>query len=109
MCASPVTAVAAVIAETPAIARDALDLIDVNYEPLPVVTETEKALAAGAPQLHDDAPGNQAFHWSFANGDADGAFNNAEVVIRHRFVQQRLIPNAMETRGAVASWQPGAG
>jgi carbon-monoxide dehydrogenase large subunit len=101
-------AVAAVIAETPAIARDALDLIDVNYEPLPVVTETEKALAAGAPQLHDEAPGNQAFHWSFANGDADAAFNNAEVIIRHRFVQQRLIPNAMETRGAVASWQPGA-
>jgi carbon-monoxide dehydrogenase large subunit len=101
-------AVAAVVAETPAIARDARDLIDVNYEPLPVVTETEKALAGGAPQLHDDAPGNQAFHWSFANGDADGAINNAEVVIRHRFVQQRLIPNAMETRGAVASWQPGA-
>src|SRR6476469_810427 len=74
--------VAAVIAETPAIARDALDLIDVNYDPLPVVTETEKALAAGAPQLHDEAPGNQAFHWSFANGDADAAFNNAEVVIR---------------------------
>ena len=101
-------AVAAVVAETPAIARDALDLIDVNYEPLPVVTETEKALAGGAPQLHDEAPGNQAFHWSFANGDADGAINNAEVVVRHRFVQQRLIPNAMETRGAVASWQPGA-
>ncbi len=100
--------VAAVIAETPAIARDALDLIDVNYDPLPVVTETEKALAAGAPQLHDEAPGNQAFHWSFANGDADAAFNNAEVVIRQRFVQQRLIPNAMETRGAVAHWQPGA-
>jgi carbon-monoxide dehydrogenase large subunit len=101
-------AVAAVVAETPAIARDARDLIDVNYEPLPVVTETEKALAEGAPQLHDDAPSNQAFHWSFANGDADGAINNAEVVVRHRFVQQRLIPNAMETRGAVASWQPGA-
>jgi carbon-monoxide dehydrogenase large subunit len=101
-------AVAAVVAETPAIARDARDLIEVNYEPLPVVTETEKALAAGAPQLHDDAPGNQAFHWSFANGDADGAIDTAEVVVRHRFVQQRLIPNAMETRGAVASWQPGA-
>ncbi len=101
-------AVAAVVAETPAIARDARDLIDVNYEPLPVVTETEKALAEGAPQLHDEAPGNQAFHWSFANGDADGAFNNAEVIVRHRFVQQRLVPNAMETRGAVASWQPGA-
>lgn len=100
--------VAAVIAETPAIARDARDLIDVSYEPLPTVTETEKALAPGAPQLHADAPNNQAFHWSFSNGDPDGAFNNAEVVVRHRFVQQRLIPNAMEPRGTVANWNSGA-
>ncbi|HEU5349433.1 MAG TPA: xanthine dehydrogenase family protein molybdopterin-binding subunit, partial [Ktedonobacterales bacterium] len=100
--------VAAVVAETPAQARDALDLIEVHYEPLPVITDAEKALAPGAPQLHDDIPNNQAFHWSFTNGDADGAINNAEVVIRQRFVQQRLIPNAMETRGAVANWQPGA-
>jgi carbon-monoxide dehydrogenase large subunit len=100
--------VAAVIAETPAQARDALDLIDVRYDPLPVVTDAQKALAPGAPLVHEDAPGNQAFHWSFANGDAEGAINNAEVVVRHRFVQQRLVPNAMEPRGAVASWQPGA-
>jgi aerobic carbon-monoxide dehydrogenase large subunit len=100
--------VAIVIAESPDIARDALALIDVDYEALPVVTTQEQAMASSAPQLHDDAPGNQAFHWTFANGDADAAFRDAEVVVKHRFVQQRLIPNAMEPRSAVASWNPGA-
>jgi carbon-monoxide dehydrogenase large subunit len=99
--------VAAVVASSPYIARDALDLIDVQYEPLPVVTTQETALAPGAPQLHEEAPGNQAFHWKFATGDVDQAFNDAEIVIKQRFNQQRLIPNAMETRGAVAQWDPG--
>lgn len=99
--------VAAVVASTQYIAQDALDLIEVEYEPLPVVTNQEAALAAGAPQLHADAPGNLAFHWKFANGDPDSAFAQAEVTLKHRFVQQRLIPNAMETRGAVAQWIPG--
>ncbi|HEV2238217.1 MAG TPA: xanthine dehydrogenase family protein molybdopterin-binding subunit [Ktedonobacterales bacterium] len=99
--------VAAVVAASAYIARDALDLIEVEYEPLPVVTRAEAALAPGAPQLHADAPGNQAFLWKFANGDADKAFGAAEVTVRHRFVQQRLIPNAMETRGNVAQWDPG--
>jgi carbon-monoxide dehydrogenase large subunit len=98
--------VAAVVAESPAIANDALELIEVDYEPLPVVTTQEQAAAEGASQLHDTAPGNLAFHWKFAHGDADGARRDAEVVIKHRFVQQRLIPNAMEPRGAVASWNP---
>jgi aerobic carbon-monoxide dehydrogenase large subunit len=100
--------VAIVIAESPDVARDALALIDVDYEALPVVTTQEQAMASSAAQLHDDAPGNQAFHWTFANGDVDAAFRDAEVVVKHRFVQQRLIPNAMEPRSAVASWNPGA-
>jgi carbon-monoxide dehydrogenase large subunit len=101
-------AVAVVIADTPAIARDARALIEVEYEPLPAVTSQEQAAALGAPQLHDDAPGNLAFHWKFANGDVDAAFQNAEVIVKHRFVQQRLVPNAMEPRSAVADWNPGA-
>lgn len=100
--------VAIVIADTPAIARDARDLIEVDYEPLPAVTSQEHAGDPGAPQLHDDAPGNQAFHWKFANGDVAAAFQNPEVVVKHRFVQQRLVPNAMEPRSAVADWNPGA-
>ncbi|HEY7984367.1 MAG TPA: xanthine dehydrogenase family protein molybdopterin-binding subunit [Ktedonobacterales bacterium] len=99
--------VAAVVAASAYIARDALDLIEVEYEALPVVTTAEAALAPGAPVLHADAPGNRAFDWKFANGDADKAFGAAEVTVRHRFVQQRLIPNAMETRGNVAQWDPG--
>ncbi|HEY7832833.1 MAG TPA: xanthine dehydrogenase family protein molybdopterin-binding subunit, partial [Ktedonobacterales bacterium] len=102
--------VAAVVASSPYVARDAANLIDVKYEALPVVTNQEAALAPGAPQLHDEAPGNQAFHWKFAAGDVDAAMTEASadgVVLKQRFVQQRLIPNAMETRGAVAQWDPG--
>jgi aerobic carbon-monoxide dehydrogenase large subunit len=99
--------VAAVVATSPYIARDALDLIDVDYDALPVVTSQEAALAEGAPVLHEQAPGNLAFHWRFAAGDADAAIRDGEVVLRERFVQQRLIPNAMEPRGNVAQWDPG--
>ncbi|HEU5438855.1 MAG TPA: xanthine dehydrogenase family protein molybdopterin-binding subunit [Ktedonobacterales bacterium] len=101
-------AVAMVVADSPAQARDALDLIQVDYEPLPAVTSQEQAAAPSAPQIHDEVPGNLAFHWKFANGDVDAAFRDAEVVVKHRFVQQRLVPNAMEPRSAVASWNPGA-
>ncbi len=101
-------AVAAVVASSQYVAHDALDLIEVEYEPLPVVTTQEAALAAGAPQLHEDAPGNLAFHWKFAAGDVDKALSEAEIVLKERFVQQRLIPNAMEPRGALAQWMPGA-
>jgi aerobic carbon-monoxide dehydrogenase large subunit len=101
-------AVALVLAEDRFVAQDALDLIEVDYEPLPVVTNQEAALAAGAPQLYDSIPGNLAFHWKFANGDAAGALQRAEVTLTQRFVQQRLVPNAMEPRSAVAQWTPGA-
>jgi carbon-monoxide dehydrogenase large subunit len=101
-------AVAFVLAEDAFVARDALALIDADYEPLPVVTNQEAALAEGAPQLYDDIPRNEAFHWKFANGNADAALQSAEVTLKHRFVQQRLVPNAMEPRSAVAQWIPGA-
>ncbi len=106
--------VAVVVAETPYQAYDALDLIEVDYEPLPVVIDPEKAAGADAPQLHakdingEDISGNQAFHWTVAGGgDLDAAFAEAEssgVVIKERILQQRLIPNAMEPRGAVAQY-----
>ena len=99
---------AAVVADDPYTARDALNLIEVDYDPLPVVTDEVAATQQGAPQLHDDAPGNVNFHWKFANGDVDAAFASADVVIKQRFVQQRLVPNAMEPRGMVAQWNPGA-
>ena len=104
--------VAAVVAETPYQAHDALDLIEVDYEPLPSVTDPEAAAQADAPQLHADIEGNQAFHWVVAGGDVDAAFAEAEangVVIEERILQQRLIPNAMETRAAVAQYNRATG
>jgi carbon-monoxide dehydrogenase large subunit len=102
-------AVAIIIADNSYTADDALDLIDVSYEELPVVTNQEEALKPGAPQLYDSVPNNQAFHWKFRNGDADGAMQRAEVRMKQRFVQQRLVPNAMEPRSAIADWNAGAG
>lgn len=102
-------AVAVVVAEDRYVARDALDLIEVDYEPLPVVVDAEKAIQAGAPQLHDEVPSNTTFVWKVAGGDVDKAFREAEVVIKQRLVNQRLIPNAIETRGMVAQYNPGSG
>ncbi len=102
-------AVAVVVAETEYQAYDALELIDVDYQALPAVVDPQKAAAAGAPQLHPEAPGNIAFHWTVAGGDVDAAFASAAVVVRDRIIQQRLIPTAMETRGAVAQFTPATG
>ena len=97
-------AVAVVVADTRYQAEDALELINVGYEPLPAVVNPAAAMDAGAPQLHDDAPNNQAFHWVASGGDPDAAFADAEVVVSDTIVQQRLVPNAMEPRSAVANW-----
>ena len=97
-------AVAVVVAESRYQAEDALELIAVDYEPLPTVVHPERAMDAGAPQLHEDAPHNQAFHWVATGGDPDAAFAAAEVVVQDTIIQQRLVPNAMEPRSAVASW-----
>ena len=99
-------AVAVVVAESAEQAYDALELVDVDYEPLPSVVNPEEATKSGAPQLHPEAPGNVAFHWTVAGADVDAAFANAEVVVRDRIIQQRLIPTAMEPRGAVAQYVP---
>ena len=69
----------------------------------------EAALQPGAPQLHEDAPNNQAFHWVAAGGDTDAAFADAEVVVKDTIIQQRLIPNAMEPRSAIASYMSSMG
>jgi aerobic carbon-monoxide dehydrogenase large subunit len=100
--------VALVVAETAEQARDAIDAIDVDYEPLPVVVDAEAALEKGAPQLHENAPNNTVMHWTVGKEkETDAAIKSAEVVVRQRIINQRLIPNAMETRGAIARWDPG--
>ena len=101
--------VAVVVAENLYQAYDAVELVEVDYEPLPATVDPEKAALDGAPQLHSDIPGNQAFHWTVAGGDTDQAFADAEVVVTDRIRQQRLIPNAMEPRSAVAQYTQATG
>ncbi len=101
--------VAVVVAQSYGEALDALDSIDVDYEVLPVVIDSEKAMAAGAPLLYDDVPNNLAFHWKAGGGDIEKAFREAEVTIEQRIVNQRLQPTAIETRGASAEYDSGSG
>jgi carbon-monoxide dehydrogenase large subunit len=99
--------VALVIAEDRYIARDACDLIEVEYEPLPVVVDAKKATEPGAPQLHENAPNNIVMEWEAGDkAKADAAVAAAEVVVREQIINQRLIPTPMETRGAVARYEP---
>ena len=100
-------AVAAVAASDPYVARDALDLIDVQYEPLPAVAGVEKAVAADAPRVHNQFDSNVAYTWSLSSGDAEQGLKDAEVSVSQRMVEQRLAPVSMETRGAVASYNAG--
>lgn len=99
--------VAVVVASDKYIARDAADLVEVDYEPLGAVTDPEKAIAAGAPPVHPEWPDNVAFTYKQDGGDAAKAFADAEVVVKQRITSQRLIPTAMECRGVVADYSVG--
>lgn len=102
-------AVVVVVATSPGLARDALDLIEVDYDPLPVVVDPEKALAKESPLTHPNLKSNVAFTWCVANGDLEAAFAKADRVLKHRMIHQRLVPMAIEPRGCVASYHPGDG
>jgi aerobic carbon-monoxide dehydrogenase large subunit len=93
--------VAAVVARDRYAAADALELIDVTYEPLEPVLDMEAALAPDSPKVHE--AGNKSFTWPFAQGDLDAAFRGAPVVIERTYRQQRLIPSAMEPRAVVCA------
>ncbi|HXV83037.1 MAG TPA: xanthine dehydrogenase family protein molybdopterin-binding subunit [Candidatus Binatia bacterium] len=98
--------VAAVVAEDRYTARDALDLIRVEYEPLPVVSDPEKALALGAPVIHSEWPDNVAFRSEQKQGNLAEAFKEADKIVKQRIVHQRLAPIAIEARGVVAHYLP---
>ena len=99
--------VAVVVASDRYIAADALDLIDVDYEPTTAVANPEKALEPGAPAVHPEWPDNIAFTYHQEGGEPDAAFANADVVVKERIISQRLVPTAMETRGVVADYRGG--
>src|SRR5262249_57864797 len=85
--------VAAVVAETREAAEDALELIDVDWEPLDAVTDAERAVEDGAPQIHDSAAHNVVMDWSCGDAAAaDRALGEADVVVRQRLVHPRPIP-----------------
>ncbi len=101
--------VAAVVATSPYIARDAIELLDVEYDPLAAVTDPEKAMRPDSPLAHPELGTNVAYTWTLANGDLDEAFRKADRVITARMVHQRLTPMAIEPRGCVASYHAGEG
>ncbi|MEV0404538.1 molybdopterin cofactor-binding domain-containing protein [Actinoallomurus sp. NPDC050550] len=95
--------VAAIVARDRYAATDALEAIDVDYEALPAVVDMEHAIAAGADLVHADKGTNKSYTWVFEAGDLGAAFRDAPVVVERRYVQQRLIPTAMEPRAVVCS------
>jgi carbon-monoxide dehydrogenase large subunit len=95
--------VALVVAETREAAYDALELIDVTYEALPAVIEEEAAVAAGAPQLHENIPNNITTYFKTGGGDYAAAVRKAEHVLQLRLVNNRLIPTCLETRAILAA------
>ena len=100
--------VAVVIAETQRQARDAAEMVEVDYEMLDAVVSPADALESGKPLVHDDVPDNRCYVWELGDGGAtDEAFNKAAHVTKLDLVNNRLIPNALEPRAAVASYSPG--
>ena len=97
--------VAVVVAEDPYIAADAVEAIEVDYDPLPTVVDARGATDEGAPRVHDEIEDNVSYHWELGDKDAcEKAFAEADEVIELELVNQRLIPTAMEPRAAVAQW-----
>lgn len=98
--------VAVVLAERREQAVDALEAIEVDYEPLPAVIDVEQAVTDGSPLVHEDAGTNVCFRYQSDSGDTQARFDAADVVVTRRFVNQRLIPTALEPRAVVV--QPDA-
>jgi 2-furoyl-CoA dehydrogenase large subunit len=98
--------VAVVVARTRALAEDAAHAVRVDYEPLPAVVDVERALEPGAPVLHEAVGSNLAGHRRLLYGDPDGAFADAEIVIRERFRFPKFSSTPIETYGVVARWDP---
>ncbi len=98
-------AIAFVVAETVDQAKDAAELIEIEFDALPVIASVDDALAPGAYTLWEDNPGNEAY--TFEKGDAaatDAALSNAAHVIKHRVAVNRITGNPMENRGCIADY-----
>ena len=97
--------VALVIAETLDRARDAADLVEVGYFPLPAVTTPDQALAAGAPVIAPTVPGNLCLEWNTGDQDtSEAAFACAAHVVELALDNHRIVTNPMEPRGVIGTW-----
>jgi carbon-monoxide dehydrogenase large subunit len=98
-------AVAVVIAETKNQAKDAAEAVVVDYEELQAVPDIRAAIKPGAPQLHPEAPGNVVYDWHIGDEAAvRGAFSRAANVVALDLTNNRLVPNAIEPRAAIAEY-----
>jgi len=103
-------AVAVVIAESLAEARDAAEAVKVDYEVLPALVDPRKAMDPDAPQIHADVPRNLIYDWHLGDPKAvDAAFKSATHVTRLDLVNNRLVPNPIEPRAALADYDAGTG
>ncbi len=98
--------VAVVVATSRAAAKDAAELVEVDYEPLTATVGVEASLAPGAPLVHESLGTNECYVWTLQGTEVDDVFAGADVVVSRRYVQPRLIPNAMEPRAVVARSEP---
>ncbi len=87
-------------------AYDAAEAVVVEYEPLPAVVDPEQAMQDGAPQLHASLKNNIAMHTQASHGDVEKAFAEADVIVKQRFYQQRLVSAPMEPRAVAAAPDP---
>src|ERR1043166_856142 len=99
--------VAVVVAETKSAARDAVDLIEVDYQELPVALDEEKAADAKSPVIHEQFGTNVAYKLTAGEGDIAAALKLADKEVKQRILHKRLAPIAMEPRGVLARYFPG--
>lgn len=102
-------AVAAIVAESKYLAEDAAELVDVEYDPLPPVVDTEKAAQSGSPLVHEELPSNQVWARDFEFGDVDGAFAEADQVVTARFGFHRFTSAPLENSVVIARYDAGRG
>ena len=99
--------VVAVVAKTRYGARDAAELVEIDFEPLDAVVDLEAALEPGSPKVHEAYESNEAFIWGIAGGDVEAGFREADVIVKERITNARVAPLALEPRGVLAHYLPG--